>query len=48
MSAVVLVVFQDPHPHAIIMQFVRQLQWIATKATKKNVIISFLGNKRVQ
>ena len=47
-SALVLAVFQGLYSHAIIMQPIRQLQWIDAKATSENLIISFLENNKVQ
>ena len=38
LSNEVLAVFQGRYPRVIIMQPVRQMQWLATKATSENLI----------
>ena len=40
-GTVSLVVFQNRHPRAIIIQLIRQLPWTATKATSENLIFFF-------
>ena len=40
-SIVVLIVFQGRYPGTITILSIRQLQWIDTKATSKNLIIFF-------